>query len=308
MKTQLVIMAAGIGSRFGVGIKQLARVGVNGEAIIEYSIYDAIKAGFDEVVFIIRKDIEEEFKNIIGNKISSAVSVKYVYQELDKLPQGFTTPSDRTKPWGTAHAIYCAKGEIDSPFAVINADDYYGKEGFKKIHDYLVSTKLVESGKLNSCMAGFIISNTLSDNGTVTRGVCQLDSNKNIKSVTETYEIKRVKNGTADKIIGEDDNKSPVEIDKDSLVSMNMWGLPKEFLDGLEEEFKKFLEKNINNVKSEFLLPSYINDMVKSGTLSVACLPVSDKWFGVTYAEDKEKVIDEFKKLSENKVYPDILF
>ena len=308
MKTQLVIMAAGIGSRFGAGIKQLARVGVNGEAIIEYSIYDAIKAGFDEVVFIIRKDIEEEFKNIIGNKISSAVSVKYVYQELDKLPQGFTAPSDRTKPWGTAHAIYCAKGEIDSPFAVINADDYYGKEGFKKIHDYLVSTKLVESGKLNSCMAGFIISNTLSDNGTVTRGMCQLDSNKNIKSVTETYEIKRVKNGTADKIIGEDDNKSPVEIDKDSLVSMNMWGLPKEFLDGLEEEFKKFLEKNINNVKSEFLLPSYINDMVKSGTLSVACLPVSDKWFGVTYAEDKEKVIDEFKKLSENKVYPDKLF
>lgn len=308
MKTQLVIMAAGIGSRFGAGIKQLARVGVNGEAIIEYSIYDAIKAGFDEVVFIIRKDIEEEFKNIIGNKISNAISVQYVYQELDKLPQGFSVPSDRTKPWGTAHAIYCAKGSIDSPFAVINADDYYGKEGFKKIHDYLVSTKLTENGKLNSCMAGFIISNTLSDNGTVTRGVCKLDDNKNIKSVTETYEIKLVKDGSADKIIGEDDNKSPVEIDKNSLVSMNMWGLPKEFLDGLETEFKKFLEKNINNVKSEFLLPSYINDMVKSGTLSVACLPVSDKWFGVTYAEDKEKVINEFKKLSENKVYPDKLF
>ena len=308
MKTQLVIMAAGIGSRFGAGIKQLARVGVNGEAIIEYSIYDAIKAGFDEVVFIIRKDIEEEFKNIIGNKISNAVSVKYVYQELDKLPQGFSVPSDRTKPWGTAHAIYCAKGAIDSPFAVINADDYYGKEGFKEIHDYLVSTKLTENGKLNSCMAGFIISNTLSDNGTVTRGVCKLDDNKNIKSVTETYEIKLVKDGSADKIIGEDDNKSPVEIDKNSLVSMNMWGLPKEFLDGLEAEFKRFLEKNINNIKSEFLLPSYINDMVKSGTLNVACLPVSDKWFGVTYAEDKEKVINEFKKLSENKVYPDKLF
>ena len=264
MKTQLVIMAAGIGSRFGAGIKQLARVGANGEAIIEYSIYDAIKAGFDEVVFIIRKDIEEEFKNIIGNKISSAVSVKYVYQELDKLPQGFTAPSDRTKPWGTAHAIYCAKDKIDSPFAVINADDYYGKEGFKKIHDYLVSTKLVENGKLNSCMAGFIISNTLSDNGTVTRGVCQLDDNKNIKSVTETYEIKLVNEGSSSKIMGQDENKADVEIDKSSLVSMNMWGLPKEFLDGLEAEFKKFLEKNINNIKSEFLLPSYINDMVKS--------------------------------------------
>lgn len=308
MKTQLVIMAAGIGSRFGAGIKQLARVGANGEAIIEYSIYDAIKAGFDEVVFIIRKDIEEEFKNIIGNKISSAVSVKYVYQELDKLPQGFAAPSDRTKPWGTAHAIYCAKGAIDSPFAVINADDYYGKEGFKKIHDYLVTTKLVENGKLNSCMAGFIISNTLSDNGTVTRGVCKLDENKNIKSVTETYEIKLVSDGGQSKIMGQDDNKADVEIDKSSLVSMNMWGLPKEFLDGLETEFKKFLEKNINNVKSEFLLPSYINDMIKQGTLSVACLPVNDKWFGVTYAEDKDKVINEFKKLSENKVYPDKLF
>ena len=308
MKTQLVIMAAGIGSRFGAGIKQLAKVGANGEAIIEYSIYDAIKAGFDEVVFIIRKDIEEEFKNIIGNKISKAVSVKYVYQELDKLPQGFTAPSDRTKPWGTAHAIYCAIEQIDSPFAVINADDYYGKEGFKKIHDYLVSTKLVENGKLNSCMAGFIISNTLSDNGTVTRGVCTLDDNNNVKSVTETYEIKLVKEGSTEKIIGQDENKADVEIDKTSLVSMNMWGLPKEFLEGLELEFKKFLDKNINNIKSEFLLPSYINDMIDKKKMSVACLPVSDKWFGVTYAEDKEKVISEFKKLSENKVYPDKLF
>ena len=308
MKTQLVIMAAGIGSRFGAGIKQLAKVGANGEAIIEYSIYDAIKAGFDEVVFIIRKDIEEEFKNIIGNKISKAVSVKYVYQELDKLPQGFTAPSDRTKPWGTAHAIYCAIEQIDSPFAVINADDYYGKEGFKKIHDYLISTKLVENGKLNSCMAGFIISNTLSDNGTVTRGVCTLDDNNNIKSVTETYEIKLVKEGSTEKIIGQDENKADVEIDKTSLVSMNMWGLPKEFLEGLEVEFKKFLDKNINNIKSEFLLPSYINDMIDKKKMSVVCLPVSDKWFGVTYAEDKEKVISEFKKLSENKVYPDKLF
>ncbi len=308
MKTQLVIMAAGIGSRFGSGIKQLARVGANGEAIIEYSIYDAIKSGFDEVVFIIRKDIEEEFKNVIGNKISKSVSVKYVYQELDKLPEGFAAPKDRTKPWGTAHAIYCAKEKIDSPFAVINADDYYGKEGFKKIHDYLASNALVNNGVLNACMAGFVISNTLSDNGTVTRGVCTLDDNKHIKSVTETYEIKLVKDGASDKIMGEDDNKSPVEIDKSALVSMNMWGLGREFLDGLEEEFKKFLEKNINNVKSEFLLPSYINDMIYSGKMNVVCLPVGDKWFGVTYAEDKEKVIGEFKKLSENKVYPDKLF
>ncbi len=308
MKTQLVIMAAGIGSRFGSGIKQLAKVGVNGEVIIEYSIFDAMKAGFDEVVLIIRKDIEKEFRQLIGDKVSKHLPIKYVYQELDDLPNGFTLASDRKKPWGTAHAIYCARSAIDSPFAVINADDYYGKEGFVKIHDYLISSK-ANAGKLDACMAGFIIGNTLSDNGTVTRGVCKLGANNNLESVCETYEIKSTidKDGNK-KIIGQNDNKEEVLIDRMSLVSMNMWGLPKEFLGDLEEEFVKFLSKNASDAKAEFLLPTYINDLIHSGKMNVKCLPVSDKWFGVTYAEDKDIVVSEFKKLHDNKTYPERLF
>ncbi|MCQ2610015.1 MAG: nucleotidyltransferase, partial [Lachnospiraceae bacterium] len=292
--TTLLIMAAGIGSRFGEGIKQLTPLGPHGEIIIDYSIEEAINAGFDKVVFIIRKDIEKDFKEIIGHRIEKKIKCEYVYQELDKLPNGFKPPVDRKKPYGTAHAVLCAKEYIKEPFIVINADDYYGKEGFKKIHDFLVNEKdKTADGKQNLCMAGFIVGNTLSENGAVTRGVCKVDDNHNLISVTETFEISK-KDG---KIVGEDENKNPVVVDADAAVSMNMWGLRPEFLDSLEDRFVKFLENNNDNIKSEFLLPQVIDDMLKENAANVKVLPVSDKWYGVTYASDKEYVKAALKKI-----------
>ena len=283
MKTQLVIMAAGIGSRFGHGIKQLKKIGKNGEVIMEYSVSEAIKAGFDEVVIIIRYEIEKDFKEIIGNRIEKKISTKYAFQELNKLPAGFTAPADRKKPYGTAHCLLCAKDVIDSPFCVINADDYYGVEGFKKIHDYLINHKDMENGKLNSCMAGFKVGNTLSDNGTVTRGVCVATDNNNLKSVTETFEIKRRDDG---EIYGEDDNKNEVHVKEDSLVSMNMWGLPRIFIDEIDKRFVDFLEKNNDNIKSEYLLPIVIDELIKSNQMECKVLSVNDKWYGITYESD----------------------
>lgn len=236
-KTALVIMAAGIGSRFGKGIKQLAKVGPSGEIIMDYSIHDALEAGFNKVVFIIRKDIEEEFREIIGNRIEKITEVEYVFQDLKDLPEGFTCPADRTKPWGTGHAVLAAKKAIAEPFVVINADDYYGKEAFVKIHDYLVAEK--EAGdKMDICMAGFILENTLSDNGGVTRGVCTLDENKNLVGIEETYNIQKTPEGPAavDEETGEKN-----ALDSQTLVSMNMWGLTPEFLEVLEQGFKEFL-------------------------------------------------------------------
>ena len=293
MKTQLVIMAAGIGSRFGTGIKQLEKIGPNGEIIIDYSIKYAIDAGFDEVVFIIRKEIENDFKEIIGNRIEKKISCKYVYQELDKLPNGFTNPSDRNKPYGTGHALLCCKGVIDSPFIIINADDYYGREGFNKIHSYLLNIKH-DNNIQKMCMAGFNISNTLSDNGTVTRGVCVGDNNNKLLSVNETFEIKKDENN---QIIGYDSNKNMVFIDNNSLVSMNMWGLEKEFVDCLEEKFIKFLEKNISDIKSEFLLPTIIDNIIKENKGYVDILPVDEKWYGITYKEDTEIVKNALKNI-----------
>lgn len=294
MKTQLVIMAAGIGSRFGEGIKQLTPLGPNGEIIMDYSIASAMKAGFDEVVFIIRKDIEKDFREIIGNRIEKKVKCKYAFQELSMLPGGFTAPSDRKKPYGTAHAIYCAKDAIDSPFLVINADDYYGDEGFKKIHEHLITHATAQTGECPACdhrlrmsMAGYIISNTLSENGTVTRGLCKQDENGFLTDVIETYEISKKADG---RITGEDDNKNEVVINADSLVSMNMFGFPYEFVFCLEDRFIDFLKKNNENIKSEFLLPGVVNDIIKEGKGTVHVLPVSDKWYGVTYASDKEYV------------------
>ena len=236
MKTQLVIMAAGIGSRFGKGIKQLTPVGPHNELIIDYSIHYAKEAGFDEIVFIIRKDLEEEFRKDIGQRIEQKIKVRYVYQELDKLPQGFAPHKDRVKPYGTAHAILCAKEAIDSPFLVINADDYYGKESFAKMHDVLINQSNTIPYDLS--MAGFIIGNTLSDNGTVTRGLCKQDNNNNLITVTETYEIKKCDDNT---IRGLNEDKKEVVVENDSLVSMNMWGLSVNFLNDMNERFVKFL-------------------------------------------------------------------
>lgn len=288
MKTQLVIMAAGIGSRFGEGIKQLTPLGPNGEIIMDYSIKAAVDAGFDEVVVIIRKDIEKDFREIIGNRIEKKVKCQYAFQELDMLPGDFKCPVDRKKPYGTAHAIYCAKDVIDSPFIVINADDYYGTEGFKKVHEHLIAhSKDSAGGKYNMCMAGYIIGNTLSENGTVTRGICKQDSNGFLTDVVETYEISKKADG---RITGEDDNKKEVVIGENDLVSMNMFGFPHEFISELESRLIKFLEKNNSNIKSEFLLPTVVNDVIKEGKGTVQVLPVNDKWYGVTYASDKEYV------------------
>ncbi|PNV60510.1 nucleotidyltransferase [Clostridium sp. chh4-2] len=298
--TALVIMAAGIGSRFGGGIKQLEPVGPNGEIIMDYSIHDALEAGFNKIVFIIRKDLEKDFKEIIGQRIEKIAPVEYVFQELDDLPEGYKKPEGRTKPWGTGQAVLCVKGVVKDPFLVINADDYYGKEGFKKIHQYLSEEMNEDSDIYDICMGGFILSNTLSENGGVTRGVCVLNEDGTLKDVTETYNIEMKGNG----LFATDVDGNPVAISPKQHVSMNMWGLPPKFLDELEDGFKEFLDnQKEGDLKSEYLLPSIIDGMVKSGRAKVAVLETLDKWFGVTYKEDKEAVVNAIKKLIADGVY-----
>ena len=293
-KTALVIMAAGIGSRFGGGIKQLEPVGPNGEIIMDYSIHDALEAGFDRIIFVIRHDLEEDFKEVIGNRIEKIAPVTYAFQELSDVPEGFSVPADRKKPWGTGQAVLAAKNVIDTPFIVINADDYYGKEGFKAVHEYLVN-----GGK--SCMAGFVLKNTLSDNGGVTRGICKMDDQNNLTEVVETKNI--VKNATGAEADG-------VVVDVNSLVSMNMWGLTPEFLDVLEEGFKAFFEKEVpgNPLKAEYLIPIFIGELLEQGKMSVKVLKTNDTWYGMTYHEDVAAVKDSFKKMLEDGVYKADLF
>ena len=304
-KTALVIMAAGIGSRFGKGIKQLAKVGPSGEIIMDYSIHDALEAGFNKVVFIIRKDIEEEFRETIGNRIEKITEVEYVFQDLKDLPEGFTCPADRTKPWGTGQAVLAAKKAIAEPFVVINADDYYGKEAFVKIHDYLVADKAAGE-KMDICMAGFILENTLSDNGGVTRGVCSLDDNKNLVGIEETYNIQKTPEGPA--AVDEETGEKKV-LDSQTLVSMNMWGLIPEFLEVLEQGFKEFLANvKPGEIKKEYLLPAVVDQLIKENRAEVAVLKTHDTWFGVTYQEDKEKVMESFRDLVKKGVYKEQLF
>lgn len=302
MKTSLVIMAAGIGSRFGGGIKQLEPVGMHGEIIMDYSIHDALEAGFNKIVFIIRKDIEKDFREVIGDRIEKICDVEYVFQSLDDLPEGFEKPADRTKPWGTGQAVRCCKGVVNEPFAVINADDYYGKEAFVKIHEFLINNYTPERSK-ELCMAGFILGNTLSDNGTVTRGICAVDENDYLTDVMETYEIKKTEDGAESQ-----GNK----INVNSHVSMNMWGLTPEFVGLLEEGFVEFFENikgdEAKELKGEYLLPIYIDELLKKGKVSVKLLETQDKWFGVTYKEDKPVVVESFAKLIADGVYRKDLF
>lgn len=303
--TTLVIMAAGIGSRFGGGIKQLEPVGPGGEIIMDYSIYDALQAGFNKVVFIIRKDLEKDFKEVIGNRIEKVVEVSYAYQELDDLPRGYTRPEGRKKPWGTGQAVLSTKGLVKEPFLVINADDYYGKEGIRKIHDYLVKEMDEESKVYDLCMSGFLLANTLSENGGVTRGVCQIDSDGFLKKVTETFEIQR--NG--DSLSARDEYGNPAFVDIGCHVSMNMWGIPCSFIDELERGFPEFLEGlKDGDVKSEYLLPRIIDRLVKDGKARVKVLETTDKWFGVTYKEDKPAVVDSIRRLIAEGIYPERLY
>ena len=297
MNTTLLIMAAGIGSRFGTGIKQLEPVDASNHIIMDYSIHDAIEAGFNHVVFIIRKDIEKEFKEVIGDRIAKIcekhnVTVDYAFQDINDIPG--TLPEGRTKPWGTGQAVLAAKSVIDTLFIVINADDYYGKEGFKAVNNYLVS-----SGK--SCMASFVLKNTLSDNGGVTRGICKMDNQGNLTEVVETKNIVKTANGV---------EVDGVVIDTDSLVSMNMWGLTPDLLNVLEEGFKEFFEKEVakNPLKAEYLIPTFIGELLDAGKMSVKVLRSNDTWYGMTYHEDVASVKDSFKKMLEKGLYKADLF
>ena len=297
MQTTLLIMAAGIGSRFGGGIKQLEPVDEQGHIIMDYSIHDAIEAGFNKVVFIIRKDIENEFKDVIGNRIEAvcnahSVTVEYVFQDINDIPGEL--PEGRTKPWGTGQAVLAAKDVLTTPFVVINADDYYGKEGFREIHDYLV-----KGGQ--SCMAGFVLKNTLSDNGGVTRGICKMDEYNNLTEIVETSNI--VKNAEGAEADG-------VKLDTESLVSMNMWGLAPEFLKTLESGFQYFFEKVVpeNLIKEEFLIPTFIGELLAEGRISVKVLRTNDTWYGMTYKEDVAAVKDSFREMLEKGIYREELF
>ena len=302
-KTALVIMAAGIGSRFGKGIKQLAPVGPNGEIIMDYSIHDALEAGFNKVVFIIRKDLEEEFRQVIGNRIEKITEVAYAFQALDDLPDGFTCPADRTKPWGTGQAVLAAESVLSEPFMVINADDYYGKEAYVKVHDYLVQEQ-PDDGILHICVAGFRLGNTLSDNGSVTRGVCHIE-NGALTGVTETHDIYK----TADGAESRPEGGEVVTLNVKDLVSMNMWGLTPAFMDTLKKGFVEFLQGvKEGEIKKEYLLPEMIDQLIKAGKAKVDVLETKDTWFGVTYQEDKASVTEAFKKLVEEGVYPSNLY
>lgn len=296
MRSTLLILAAGIGSRFGSGIKQLEPVGLNNEIIMDYSIHDAIEAGFNRIVFVIRRDIEDVFRSMIGNRIEEnctrlGVEVAYAYQSINEIPEGASVPLGRTKPWGTGQAVLSAKELIHEPFVVINADDYYGKKAFRSIHGFLAHSNTPNA----YCMAGFILKNTLSDNGGVTRGVCQVDGGL-LKDVVETSNIVKTENGVA---------ANGELIDPNAYVSMNMWGLTSNFIDELEMCFKEFFRTSVreNPLSAEYLLPNIISSMLRDGCCTVKLLPTDDSWFGITYKEDKDVVIENFKRLIDAGIY-----
>lgn len=305
MKRSLVIMAAGIGSRYGAGVKQLAAVGPGGEIIIDYSIYDALKVGFDKIVFIIRKDIEKDFREVIGNRIEKVCDVAYAFQDLNDLPAGFTCPADRKKPWGTGQAILSCRGIVNEPFAVINADDYYGREAYKTVFDYLGRGNTGIDGVHKMCLVGFQMMNTLSDNGGVTRGICRTDADCRLVGIDETKNIVKYNGGAAVKL-SETEYKA---VDANSLVSMNMWGFQPSFIDYLHDDFTGFLSglTKENESSAEYLVPIAVDEMLKQGIADVEVLSSSDRWFGVTYQEDKQTVVDAIAELIAKGYYPEKL-
>ena len=301
MNTTLLIMAAGLGSRYG-GNKQIDRIGPNGEILMEYSIHDALEAGFDKVVFVIRKSMDSIFREMIGDKISKKVQVAYAYQEYDSLPGGFVPPAERTKPYGTVHAVYCAKDLINEPFAVINADDYYGKDAFaamaKSLHGLSGSSD-------RASMVAYYLKNTISKNGHVTRGVCTTDDSSHLVKVTETYSILPFPDGTIRDI---HDDPAGVILDPDALVSMNLWGFSPAFFAEAEKYLADFLADNSGDpIKKECLLPAFVDYQMHQGRLTVDVLSTKAVWFGVTYKEDKEYVAGELKKLHDEGAYPPAL-
>ncbi len=285
----LVVMAAGMGSRFG-GLKQAEPVGKNGEAIVDYAVYDAVAAGFDKVVFVIKHAIEDDFKRLVGDRISKKVKVEYAFQEMDDLPEGYVCPETRQKPWGTGQAILACRNIVKEPFAVINADDYYGKTAFKVLFE-----ELKKENKGEFCMVGFHLSNTLTENGTVSRGICEQEDGC-LTGVTEATKIKDCKNY-------DDDGKVIAEYAPDTLVSMNMWGLTPDIFGYLEEDFKKFLDENINEPKKEFYIPQEIDSLIKRGEKKVRVLSSPDRWYGVTYREDKPGVVEAIAEMTAKGMY-----
>ena len=303
MNTTLIIMAAGIGSRFGAGIKQLAKMAPNGEIIMDFSIYDAKEAGFTKVVFVIRKAIEKEFKEVIGNRLSKVMPVEYVYQELEDLPEVYHVPEGRVKPWGTGQAILACKDVVKEPFVIINADDYYGKEAFSKLHEFLLSGN-TDADKINLAMAGFSLKNTLSENGAVTRGVCVADKAGFLKEVVETTGIQCV-----DGKIQCDNAKVSKWITPDTMVSMNMWAGYPDFLRYIDEGFARFLDAlGENPEKKEYLLPNIVAELLEKKLASVKVLNTPDRWIGITYKEDIEPAQEGFRQMIESGLYPENLW
>lgn len=300
MKPTLIVMAAGMGSRFG-GLKQLTPVGPNGQLLIDYSVYDAQKAGFGKIVFVIKHEIEEEFKERLGNRIAQKIPVEYVYQELDKLPEGHTVPEGRTKPWGTGHAILCCRGVVKEPFMVINADDFYGRQSYELLADFL--QKPQQGNGMSFAMSAYILENTLTENGYVSRGICEVDENGKLCGLVERTHIQEVDGKPQ---FSEDDGKTWEELPVGCAVSMNAWAFPAAMLDHLEERFKVFLNTTAkqNPVKAEFYLPFAVNDMMNDGEAETTVLRTADRWYGMTYAADKQDVMNAIAAMTEKGVYP----
>ena len=287
----LVVMAAGMGSRFG-GLKQMEPVGRNGEAILDFSVYDAIEAGFNKVVFVIKEEIKEDFINLVGNRIAKKIKVEYAFQELDAIPEGYSVPEGRTKPWGTAQAILCCRNLINEPFAVINADDYYGKSAFKKIYDQL------KNDNENYCMVGFRLANTLTENGSVARGVCTVENN----FLTDIDERTKIYNDCT----YETESGELIKMEPDTVVSMNMWGFNADLFNYLETAFNAFIAERGTELKSECYLPMVVGDLVRNGEKKVVVLASEDKWYGVTYREDKDAVVKAIGELIDQGLYSNI--
>ncbi len=297
----LVILAAGMGSRYG-GLKQLDPMGPNGETIMDYSVFDAVRAGFDRVVFVIRRDFEEEFRERIGKKYEKIIAVDYAFQQLDDLPAGFTVPEGREKPWGTGHALFAARNVLKTPFAVINADDFYGADSYRQLAGYLSDPP--QCSQVRGVIASFVLSNTLSEHGSVARGICSVDEDGYLKKVTEVTKIEKTADGAADK----SDPENPLVFTGNEQVSMNSWGFMPEFLDQLEGLLIEFLKNRGTELKSEFYLPGAVDELISRGKAVISVRNSKDSWFGVTYRDDRPLVQANLMKLVGSGAYPSPLF